>query len=239
MRRGNRKCYQVGEVFKELQGHLADGAVLTEFELQEENGVVSMLDDMRHYTYSIFPSSRAVKTPIEMKFYEKPIYNYRLECETSQEGKTMKDFMDTFKINGNNQAFAMLETYRTMAISAICIIFLLPLASGKATFICTPIAFIVVAGLLVKPLILTLDTSEWLSNYAETLNLPEWTNDCIDKNVNIELNTLEAKKDDILFLSNQMFILGVLMSIYCCMVALCMLGLACITVLFILDTIHA
>ena len=53
----------------------------TEFELQKENGVLDRLEkESRSYTYSFWPSS-AEKQDIELKFFQKPIYNYKLECQ--------------------------------------------------------------------------------------------------------------------------------------------------------------
>ena len=49
--------------------------------MQKENGVLDNLESMQSYSYSIWPTSEAVKKQIEMKFYQKPIYNYKLECE--------------------------------------------------------------------------------------------------------------------------------------------------------------
>ena len=58
---------------------------LTEYDFQKENGVLDFLDEHLHYTYSVWPSSRAVKGNVNMNFYQKPIYNYKLECELSTE----------------------------------------------------------------------------------------------------------------------------------------------------------
>ena len=88
-----------------------------------------------------------------------------------------------------------------MAISGLCIILILPIASGKATFICTPIAFVTVAGLLVKPQMLTWRTSEWLADYENSMKLPEWTNECIDQNVTIDYALFDSQSDTIEFIS--------------------------------------
>ena len=50
------------------------------FDLELENGLINVMDDWNHYTYSFFPSSE-IKKDIPMKFYQKPIYNYKLECD--------------------------------------------------------------------------------------------------------------------------------------------------------------
>ena len=43
--------------------------------------MLEKLEKALHYTYSFWPSSEAIKKQVEMQFYQKPIYNYRLECE--------------------------------------------------------------------------------------------------------------------------------------------------------------
>ena len=53
----------------------------SEYDLQKENGVLDNLESLRSYSYSIWPTSVATKSQIEMKFYQKPIYNYKLQCE--------------------------------------------------------------------------------------------------------------------------------------------------------------
>ena len=44
--------------------------------------VVEILDDTLHYTHSVYPSSLEVKSNVPMNLYQKPGYNYKLECQT-------------------------------------------------------------------------------------------------------------------------------------------------------------
>ena len=55
---------------------------LTEFSLQEENGVLDVLRDSFHYTYSFFPSDY-VKQEVPLKVWQRPTYNWKLECENA------------------------------------------------------------------------------------------------------------------------------------------------------------
>ena len=54
---------------------------LTEHSWQEENGVLDVLQRQLHYTYS-FPDD-LVKKEIPLKVWQKPTYNWKLECENS------------------------------------------------------------------------------------------------------------------------------------------------------------
>ena len=47
--------------------------------------MLNSLDHHKHYTYSVWPSSYAVKSKVDLKFYQRPIYNYRLECAADPE----------------------------------------------------------------------------------------------------------------------------------------------------------
>ena len=44
-------------------------AKTTEYDFQLENGLLTRLDHARHYTYSIYPSSAAVKKEVQMNMY--------------------------------------------------------------------------------------------------------------------------------------------------------------------------
>ena len=58
---------------------------LNEYEFQSENGVLNALESQRSYTYSFYPDSN-VKKDILMNFYQRPAYNWKLECELKKEG---------------------------------------------------------------------------------------------------------------------------------------------------------
>ena len=67
---------------------------LTEWDLQLENGLLNRMDEILHYTYSVWPSSEFKKEVI-LKYYQQPIFNYKLECEQSPE-TDMEAFYDKF-----------------------------------------------------------------------------------------------------------------------------------------------
>ena len=75
----HRTCSSRGEIFQEVpRPRLED--TYTEYDLQKENGILEWLESTRSYTYSLWPDS-TIKTEIEMQFYQRPIYNYKLACE--------------------------------------------------------------------------------------------------------------------------------------------------------------
>ena len=54
---------------------------MTEWELKKDNGVLSQLERLSHFTYSVFPSSSVLaRTP--MNLYQRPTIPFDLECES-------------------------------------------------------------------------------------------------------------------------------------------------------------
>ena len=107
-----------------------------------------------------------------------------------------------------------------MAVTALIIILVVPICSGKGTFVCTPIAFITVAGIFVKPLILSWDAASELELEAASIKVPDWINQCVDSNVVVDLSLLEDSRSDIESLVGSIRTLATLMTIFCFMVAL-------------------
>ena len=75
---------------------MVNGPSLTEWDVHSESGVLDYVDQARSVTYSLWPSSE-VKKDILMKFYQKPAYNFKIECETSSEAHSVADFQAVFK----------------------------------------------------------------------------------------------------------------------------------------------
>lgn len=63
-----------------LYTQINDDFGLTEWDVQLENGVLTRLDETEHTSYSFFPSSQ-IKQQVQMKFYQKPQPDYKLECD--------------------------------------------------------------------------------------------------------------------------------------------------------------
>ena len=92
IRRKHRQCTKQGPNFEEM----TNGPSLTEWDVHSESGVLNYVDQARSVTYSFWPSSE-IKKDIPMKFYQKPAYNYKIECETSSEAHSLADFQEVFK----------------------------------------------------------------------------------------------------------------------------------------------
>ena len=152
-----------------------------------ENGVINRLDDHMHYTYSVYPSSRAIKSKIDMNFYQKPIYNYELKCENDPNRSLETLFSQIEGKDAISTWTKMINAFAQFAVTALVLILVVPIASGKGTFICTPLTFIVVAGLFMKPLLLCYSAADELEVEVSSIQIPEWINDCIDSNVELNL----------------------------------------------------
>ena len=187
--RNLRTCSQPGDVYQKVDDEAEFS--FSQFDFETENGVLYRLDEHLHYTYSVYPGSKQVKSKIRMGFYEKPIYNYKLECDLDPE-RSLKTLSDMINKSGQMNAWKkMLDAFGKYAIAGLCVIIGVPIISNKGTFICTPAAFIVVAGLFVEPIMYGFEAVNQLENQVDSMRLPEWINDCIDAKVSIDIPKLD------------------------------------------------
>lgn len=156
--------------------------------------MLNYLDQGPSYTYSVWPSSE-IKKDIEMKFYQKPIYNYKIECETSSEQQSMRDLR--LNLNLDEQVGAswkeMLELFRTLAAATLFVLIMTPILSNKATVVCTPLAFIVVAGMFLKIWLVMSEALEEFEDQTDRFFVPEWINDCLSDGIEIDLGAYVAE----------------------------------------------
>ena len=73
-----------------------------------------------------------------------------------------------------------------MAVAALCVILITPVASGKATVLLTPAAFICTAGMFMDILIKAFASSEELVDYSNGLNVPDWLQGCLGDGIVLE-----------------------------------------------------
>ena len=189
---------------------------LNEFDFEYENYVMNKLDEKLHYTYSVWPSND-FKKDVKLDFYQKPVNNYRLECDLDESTSKQK-FLDIYNVDIKaSQWVKALDSYKQLATAILCVILIVPLASGKATVICTPIAFVTAAGMLVKPMIHTFSGSSELSALAGSDDLTNELNlkfnSCFDQGSQINFATLKNSQVKLLKVSDRMHILAILMLI--------------------------
>ena len=99
--------------------------------MHNESGVLNYLDQARDYTYSVWPGS-VIKKDVKMKFFEKPVYNFKIQCETSDEPISMEELRQEFRadISSSSTWGEFLTSMGNMAVSALCVILIVPIASG-------------------------------------------------------------------------------------------------------------
>ena len=71
------------------------------------------------------------------------------------------------------------------------------------------------AGIFVKPLILSWDAASELELEAASIKVPDWINQCVDSNVVVDLSLLEDSRSDIESLVGSIRTLATLMTIVC------------------------
>ena len=82
MHKNRRTCTVIDSQYQQVQNF--ESFNLNEYDFQLENGVLNALESQRSYTYSFYPDS-SVKKDIFMNFYQRPVYNWKLECELTKE----------------------------------------------------------------------------------------------------------------------------------------------------------
>ena len=71
------------------------------------------------------------------------------------------------------------------------------------------------AGLFVKPIMLGYQAASELEQEAASLRVPDWINECIDSNVDVNMTELEDSRSDIEDVVSSIRRLAILMTIYC------------------------
>ena len=95
----------------------------------------------------------------KLKFYQKPIYNYKLECEL-EEGQSLDSLYANFLNDASQRLFAwseMLATFQLFGVVVLICNLLLPIVivciARRSAWVYFPIMFVVIAGAFIKPLI--------------------------------------------------------------------------------------
>ena len=113
--------------------------------MQAESGVLNLLDQTPTYSYSVFPGS-SVKKDVVLKFYQKPVAQYKLTCETT-EGRSLKHVLsNSLELKLPQGTSNMFDNWSRMAVASLCVLLPTPFVSAHGTVLCTPLAMIVVAG---------------------------------------------------------------------------------------------
>ena len=99
-------------------------------------------------TYSFWPSSE-IKKEVEMKFYEIPLNNFKLECWQQPEDIQKQIREARPASSSGNSMPELLNMVTNMASSVLFVLIIPPIVSGKGTIICSPLACITVAGMFV------------------------------------------------------------------------------------------
>lgn len=69
--RNHRTCSKEGLRFNQMSTPVGSGLEkLTEYDFQKENGILDALDELLHITYSIWPSTKAVKSQVFLNLYQ-------------------------------------------------------------------------------------------------------------------------------------------------------------------------
>ena len=176
IRRLHRSCETDDDAFAEVPDQLG----LTEWDVQIENGVLTRMDDTMHTSFSFFPSS-AIKKEVSLKFYQRPITNYKLECDIKEERslKLLDQNHNIIVVMGRANGIAnVLWNVNAMSVSSLVVLIVVPIATGQATFVCTPMALISVGGMYIALITWLDDAIDILAQMGPAYKQPTWFNLC-------------------------------------------------------------
>ena len=165
--------------------------------MQKENGVLENLESLRSYSYSIWPTSFATKSQIEMKFYQKPIYNFKLECEINPETsmQAVQDIIDG-QLNGGKASNRMLKWFADTCITIVVLVITLTIISCPAIVIVGPLMQIFASGMFIKSVILIDAALEEINADVDDFDMNmQWINQCVDGNFHIDFDSLASARE--------------------------------------------
>ena len=141
---------------------------------------MTRMDDTMHTSYSFFPSS-AIKKEVPLKFYQRPLTNYKLECD-QQEERSLRLLVQNHSIldvmSRASSIAKVLWNVNAMSISSLVVLLVVPIASGHCTPICTPMALISVGGMYIALVTWLDDAIDDLAQMAPGFKQPTWFNLC-------------------------------------------------------------
>ena len=108
----------------------------------------------------------------------------------------------------------MLMDFEKMGVSCLCIILITPIASGNGTIVCTPIAFMVVAGMFVAILMKTWAVQKEIKEGKISDATPTWINDCLDIDLSTGTEQNETSALELNDVANSIMTLSILMIIF-------------------------
>ena len=166
---------------------------ITQYDLERESGVLSILETYHHYSFTVFPGS-SVKSEVNYEFFVRPTIDWSLECDLN--GKTRAD---TNNFSLKLKAHGPHPKSRGFAITALILALTMPLGGGGesgdfaasilvGSILSIPFTF----GFLMKS---TTSYYEWMQLLQEDLdNIDQaaWFNDCVDDLSKLDSNVIKA-----------------------------------------------
>ena len=107
-----------------------------------------------------------------------------------------------------------------MAVSGLCILLIVPIVSGKATIILTPVTFFTVAGMLIKPMMQTFEAASEINAKADSIDSPDWVNKCLDPSAQVNFTGMTNQKETLESVALEMNQLAIVCLVYVCMIGL-------------------
>lgn len=89
---------------------------------------MTRLDDTEHSSYSLWPGS-FIKKEIDMKFYLRPMSDYKLSCELNPDRKLKTIFQNHNIEGGFKSVSVMFDKVETYGLACLLVILIAPLSS--------------------------------------------------------------------------------------------------------------
>ena len=119
-----------------------------------------------------------------MKFYQRPVTNYKLECSQDPERsiyylENMQWIKRDRAVEDSTMPF-LIERVNTLSKAAICVLMIVPFASFCATALFTPLAVITAWGMYCALISYVDDALPTMEALRDAYNIPSWLNNCLD-----------------------------------------------------------
>lgn len=110
----------------------------------------------------------------------------------------------------------MLDLFRTMGAATLFVIIITPIVTipYRATYLCTPVAFIIVAGMFLKIYLVTSEVHDELFAKFDRFDAPQWINDCLDDGIEIDLNAYTVETQELRELAGEIKTLATVQGIF-------------------------
>jgi hypothetical protein len=170
-----------------------NGIKISEYDLNKDNGILTMMENRKHYTTTVFPGSDR-KKDVTYRAYSRPIISWNLNCELNQSFSRQEAF-DVF--SNKLEVIPSVPNTSGFSVCSLCIILILPCRlignandAGGQFFVVMINASFIVSCIMIEPLRLYFQQFQRLQDSSEEIDRVSLINNCVDAYTNVDVNSI-------------------------------------------------